>query len=304
MFGFLLTLAMVYQLSGRVAPAGSCAITVFGVSSPFMASTLSDAEGRFTFKKLEAGTYTVSVFNPQYGEARRTIEVGPGTADTEHRVAAPLEFQQSDFAFAPTIQNHSVSVRELAISQKARHRWEEARKALSRRDADAAVKNLEEAVEAAPQFTAAWNELGTIAYQRRDYARAEDCFRHALAADPQAFEPLVNLGGVLATVGRAREALNYNTFAVLAHPNDALANSQLGLSYFETKDYDSALKYLEAARKIDPAHFSHPQLVMAEIHARRGDRPAAAADLEDFLQYHPDWPAAAKLRETISQWKK
>jgi Tfp pilus assembly protein PilF len=57
---------------------------------------------------------------------------------------------------------------------------------------------------------------------------------------------------------------------------------------------------LEKARQVDPAHFSHPQLVLAEIHLRRGEKAAAAEAMEDFLAHHPDWPQAAKMREKIA----
>lgn len=158
-------------------------------------------------------------------------------------------------------------------------------------------------MEAAPQFAAAWNELGTIAYQTKNFARAEECFLHALDQDPRAYEPLVNLGGVEVTLRKTERALDYNIFAVLTRPNDALANSQLGMAYFQAGNNDLALKYLEIARRLDPAHVSHPQLVMAEIHLRRNQRTAATADLEDFLKYHPDWPKAAEMRRAIAQWR-
>jgi regulator of sirC expression with transglutaminase-like and TPR domain len=64
------------------------------------------------------------------------------------------------------------------------------------------------------------------------------------------------------------------------------------------------VKYLEIARRIDPAHFSHPQLVLAEIHLRRGENSAAADALEDFLRHHPDFPAADKIRENIAKLRK
>jgi tetratricopeptide (TPR) repeat protein len=147
----------------------------------------------------------------------------------------------------------------------------------------------------------AWNELGTIAYQTRKFDRAEECFRQALQQDPRAFEPLVNLGGVLVTVHKLDESADYNLQAVLTRPNDALANSQLGLTYFELARMDLAQKYLERTRQIDPAHFSHPQLLLAEIHLRHGERREAAAVLDEFLKYHPGWPQAAKMRETIAE---
>jgi tetratricopeptide (TPR) repeat protein len=191
------------------------------------------------------------------------------------------------------------STKQLAIPDAAMHEYEEAVKCLERHDKDAALKHFEHAVELAPQFADAWNNLGTLAYQSQQYDRAEKCFRAALAQDPRAYEPLVNLGGVLINNQKLEEALVYNQDAVLQRPNDALANSQLGLTYFETGNYDLAVKYLEIARRIDPAHFSHPQLVLAEIHLRRGETREAADALEDFLRHHPDFPTAQKMREAI-----
>jgi tetratricopeptide (TPR) repeat protein len=292
----------VYELAGHIRPEATAAVSLYGATTPFRDATISEPSGRFNFKKLEAGTYTIAVFIPERGEARQTVEVGPGTADERHRVTLNLEFKNSDFVFADAARRrHAVSARQLSVPERALRDYQDAQKALGRRDIDSAVKSLEHAVEVAPQFSAAWNELGTIAYQTAKYLRAEQCFRQALDQDPEAYEPLVNLGGVLVTLQRTDESLDYNIRAVLTRPNDALANSQLGQSYFQAANYDLALKYLERARQIDAAHFSHPQLVMAEIHLRRGERAAAANDLEDFLKHHPDWPKAEAMRQRIAE---
>jgi tetratricopeptide (TPR) repeat protein len=201
-------------------------------------------------------------------------------------------------------REHAISARQLSVPDKARREYEAAQNHLARHDFASAIARLERAVEIAPQFSPAWNNLGTIAYQTRQYPRAEECFRKAIDADPEAFEPLVNLGGVLINLNKIDEAWNYNLFAVLRRPNDALANSQMGMTYFAMGDQRLAEKYLRAAVRADPAHFSHPQLFLAEIHLRDGDRAAAADDLEDFLKHHPDWPQALKMREQIAQLRK
>jgi tetratricopeptide (TPR) repeat protein len=238
------------------------------------------------------------------GEARRTIEVGPSTANAKRRVWLDLNFAESDFAIGETARRQAVTATQLAIPEKAMRDYADARKALSRHDGEAASHSLEHAVELAPRFADAWNELGTIAYQTRLYPRAAECFRRALVADPGAYEPLVNLGGVLINLHELEEALDINLRAVLTRPNDPLANSQLGLTYFEVDNYDLALKYLRRSVSLDPAHFSTPQLTMAEIHLRRNDRQAAADDLDNFLKYHPDWPWAAKMKAQIVEWRK
>jgi len=155
-------------------------------------------------------------------------------------------------------------------------------------------------VALAPQFSAAWNHLGTIAYQTGLYAQAETDFRQALEADPEAYAPLVNLGGVLINLDRRSEALECNLLAVRKSPSDALANSQLGMSYFYAGQLDAAEKYLTAAKQIDPAHFSHPQLLLAEIHLRRNEREAAANELQDLITRHPDLANASKIKDTIA----
>ncbi|HUA60298.1 MAG TPA: tetratricopeptide repeat protein [Verrucomicrobiae bacterium] len=294
-----------YDLVGHLHPEERAAVTLFGDTFPFTASTLSEADGRFRFQKLRPGAYTVSVLIPERGEARQTIEVGPSLADGHGRVVRDINFKPGDFVLLDTLRRRdTVSTSQLAIPAKAERDYEQAQKDLTRHDAAAATRRLEEAVALAPQFADAWNELGTIAYQTQKWARAEECFREALKQDPRAFEPLVNLGGVLVTVHRAVEAWEYNAMAATLRPNDALAQSQLGMNYFELGDLDLSLKHLERARAIDPAHFSHPQLILAEIHLRRGEKPAAAEVLEEFLRYHPDWPQAAKMREAIQELRK
>ncbi|MGA2115204.1 MAG: tetratricopeptide repeat protein [Bryobacteraceae bacterium] len=295
---------MRYEVSGRITPQGAAQVTLFGTAQPFAASAEAGEDGRFRFKKIEGGSYTVAVMMPGRGEARRTIEVGPSTANAKRRVWLDLNFADADFALGGAARRQAVTTTQLAIPDKAMRDYADARKALSRHDGEAAARSLEQAVELAPGFGDAWNELGTIAYQTRRYGRAAECFRRAMAADPDAYEPLVNLGGVLINLHELDEALDFNLRAVLTRPNDPLANSQLGLAYFEVGNYELALKYLTRTVSLDPAHFSTPQLTMAEIHLRRGDRRAAADDLENFLKYHPDWPRAAKMREQMEEWRK
>ena len=134
-----------------------------------------------------------------------------------------------------------------------------------------------------------------------NFAEAERDFRRALEANAEAYAPLVNLGGVLLNLGRPEEALQHNLNAARRRPNDALANSQLGMSYFQLGRLDSAEKYLAAAKELDPAHFSHPQLMLAEIHLRRNDRAAAVAELTDFISRHPDAPEVPEVKAAIGR---
>ena len=291
-----------YELRGHLLPATRASVWLHGATAPFEDSTLADDEGHFRFRGLLAGAYTLGAFVPGRGEMRRTIEVGPSQGDARQRIELTVELRDGEFESRDSLRREAlVSAKDLAIPERAHREYEAAQKRLARRDVEGAVAHFERAVELAPRFSEAWNYLGTIAYQARDYTRAESCFRKALDADPESFQPLVNLGGVSINLSKFEQALQYNLYAAVTHPNDALANSQLGMSYFYLDKLDLAHKYLTAAKRLDPAHFSHPQLVLAQIALRRQDRAAAAGEWEEFLQYHPDSREAGKVQENLAQ---
>ena len=300
----MLSAQTVYELSGQILPEGEASVTLFGATHPFTTSALTDDSGRFTIRKLQPATYTIAVFRPGLGEARQTIDVGPGSADARRRVHLTLRLKDDDFDRSALEREHAVSRKQLTVPEKALREYADAQKDLERHDIASAERRLEHAVELAPQFAGAWNNLGTIAYQTQRFPLAEKRFREALRQDPRAYEPLVNLGGVLINLRRIDEALEVNVFASLVRPNDALAQSQLGMAYFEIERYDDAIRHLERARELDPAHFSHPQLYLAEIYLRREDRRAAADVMEDFLRHHPDYPQAERMKEKIAELRR
>jgi len=289
-----------FELRGNIAPApGPAVVMLSGATSPFIARTIADSNGDFKFRKLDPAAYKVWVFAPGEGEVEQTVEVGPSTADKKRRVAVSIPFTSP--AITSLAQRHKVSVRDLSIPPEAKLDFVEARRLFGRKDTDGAIRRLEHAVQIAPQFAAAWNELGTTAYLTERYAEAEGYFRKALENDPGSFQAIVNLGGVLLNLKRPDEALKYNTFALGDRPKDALANTQMGLNYYFLGDFDAAIPYLREAKSRDPAHFSFPQLYLADIYVRRGAKQAAILELEDFLVRHPDAKDAPLARERLEQ---
>jgi len=291
-----------YELTGRIEPPVAVPVFLHGATAPFENSTESGADGRFRFHKIPAGTYTLAISTAARGQVLETIELSPGTVDSKGRLDIVIGIDDSRLeSEGVRATGATVSATVLSIPDRALREYEEARQSLSRGEPERASAHLSRAVEMAPQFAAAWNQLGVMAYQARRYGDAEAKFRRALDADPEAFEPLVNLGGVLLNLGRPREALGYNQRAVTRRPNNALANSQLGMAYFNLDDPDPAEKYLKTAIQLDPAHFSHPQLTLAEIYLRRGDRASALLQFRAFLKEHPDSPDAAAVHRKIAE---
>ena len=277
-------------------------LNLSGVAFPYRARTWADYRGRFRFKDIPAGSYTLSIYIPGVGELLQTVDITESFADPNGRVVKKFSFDQETLQEQTRVVNSGVvSVRELSISRKA---WGEFRKAQDRlrdRKVDEAIQLLQRAMELAPQFMEAMNNLGTIYFQKGEMETAESYFRQALAIEPEAFEPMVNLGGVLLATGSAHEAVEFNQRAQELRPLDALANAQLGLCYFRLGDFGQALEYLHRTKELDPGHFSNPQLTIARIHLRRSQRAAALRELEDFLEQHPDSGESEAVRNTIEE---
>jgi Tfp pilus assembly protein PilF len=279
----------VFQLSGTIVqsdgkPLRHIQVMLFSANTPFSMRTQADAGGDFSFKGLLAGAYNLFVVDPRLGEIDETIEVGPSFADKKGRITRKVIFDRAK-AVPP---RHGVSVKTLSLPDDARKEYIEALSLAEKRDFEGAVRRLKHAIEIAPQFAAAWNYLGTMSFQTGAYPEAERYFREALRQDGNAFDPLVNLGGTLIALHRYGDALTVNLQAVNARPKDALAQSQLGQSYFHLDRLEEAEVHLKQAKALDPGHFSLPQLMLSAIYRKRGNYAAAISEIEEFLALHPD----------------
>ena len=290
------------QLVGEVEPPLENGIaTVSAVQSPFYAETRV-RQSRFAFRNLHPDGYTLTVMDPEWGVTRTTVQVTPSLADPQGRVRVKVRLQQTDQGRSRRIQQQgSVSAAALQVSPKAKAALRRAHSRLGRGDTEAGIALLEKAVRISPSYAEAWNVLGTISYKAGRYDEAEERFRKALQHEPLNFAPLVNLGGVLLSLGRYEEALSFNVMARSMQPEDALANSQLGMSHFYKGQFQRAREYLLRAKEADPAHFSYPQLFLAEIYAKQGDLDAACKELEEVLRLHPDSGVVALAEDALRQ---
>lgn len=291
-----------FELQGKILVEGGrpplVRVALLTTGTPFAVSSKLAGSGEFRFRSLAAGDYVVAVMRPGLGEIRRSVVISPALADDDGIVRTSIRYSPGEAAMNPALA--SVSLAQLSVPGEAFSKYRDAREQAAGGDLSAAAAKLQEAVEIAPKFSAAWTALGIIAQSQGDDSLAERYFRRALEAEPGSFEASLNLGSLLLRSGHAREALAYHRRALNQRPNDAQANAQLGMNYFVLGQFMAAETYLLEAKSIDPEHFSEPQLFLAGIYAQRGDRQATLAELKDLVAHRPDDPLSRRLRKTIA----
>jgi len=165
-----------------------------------------------------------------------------------------------------------------------------------------AILHLDAALATHPDLLVARNNLGIVHVHRGDAARAEEVFRDILRADPRFHRAHYNLGVVLASQGRLREALaSFRRAAALA-PSDADVRYDIGLLQRRLGGTveEEARAWPEVLR-LDPdqaeAHLSLGCL-LADPQTRLDLRDEAAArrHLERFLDLDPAYDEEGRTR--------
>lgn len=294
-----------YQLHGKIRVESgrppALLVSLFHESSPFPVHREMVEEGDFRFRSLPGGTYVLVAVRTGLGELRRTVHLGPESADRRGIVEFTLDYSAGEAA--ANASAGMVSLKRLMTPPRALSLYRDAQRLYLEGNVRDAVRKLTEAVHQGTDFAAGWVALGIIAQQRGQTVNAENDFRQALTVEPGNFEAALNLGGLLLRTGRAEQALPYLHRAVEKHPLDALANAQLGKAYFSLTDDLLAEHFLLEAKRIDPQHFSYPQIFLAAVYARHGDPEAVTRELSELIRHAPDSQLAGQLRRTVAVLK-
>jgi tetratricopeptide (TPR) repeat protein len=102
-----------------------------------------------------------------------------------------------------------------------------------------------------PQHAAAHINLGTLFYNRQEYALAEKHYRSAIQIDPRYALAYFDLGNVLDETGQIAEAIETYKTAIRLAPTYADAHYNLALAYEKTRQPRKALRHWRTYVKLD-----------------------------------------------------
>jgi tetratricopeptide (TPR) repeat protein len=116
---------------------------------------------------------------------------------------------------------------------------------------DEAIGTYVQVLELEPDHAAAHINLGTLYYNRQDFAASEKHYRLAVASDPRYALAYFDLGNVLDETSRIDEAVTAYKSAIRLAPTYADAHYNLALAYERQREPRQALRHWKIYLKLD-----------------------------------------------------
>jgi Tfp pilus assembly protein PilF len=186
-----------------------------------------------------------------------------------------------------------------ARSAETQKLMEKAMAAVKDKNTDSALKLFHEIVEKDPKDFAAWTEIGTLYFEKREFADSAAAYSSALEQRPDFMLALMNLGKLELARKQPEKAIPIFTKAAIADRNSADAFHYLGESYLQAKQGSKAVIALNESIRLAPVEKAPLHLRLAALYDAAGAKDRAANEYRLFLAKKPDYPEKEKLEKYI-----
>ena len=263
-------------------------------------TTVTDERGRFTFRGLVSGDYSVVIDNEKEFEPITqavTVLQLRGSPGQEYMLQVRLKLKPSTDGKAEVVDAEFVNVPKNALDI-----YKKAIELAKTGDHKGAIEQLTLATAEYSKFMLAFNEIGVQYAQLKEYAKADEAFQEALKIEPEAFLPLRNRGIILVCLNRFTDAEPVLRKALKINDKSSTGHFYLAQAVANQNRFDEGEKEFLAAIKFgDEVKEAHRYLAI--IYAARGDKKRELAELETYLRLAPAAPDAEQLRKLIQQLK-
>ncbi len=280
----------------------------------------TDAVGNFEFRSLGPGMYWVVVNLDGFEPVRQSVELYPNMNVVNaniflNRLAPALRPKLTGVDAAdPDVVD--VSQMKENFPKKATQNFEKALEEKKKGQTERAIKLLEEAVQIAPAFYHAHNNLGILFQGAKRYGDAEKEFRRAHDLNLKSAEPLTNLGSLLIEMADLRgaegdevrgklldDALDALEQAVKLNPRSPIAFYYLGAANYKSSFYEEAEAALVKALELD-SRLNTIRLLLANVYLRQGKWREVVQTLDAYLQEDPKASDRAAVEERRARIQK
>jgi len=247
-------------------------------------------DGRFEFHGVAPNHYVIRAIYESMPEADVAVDLMAGSIS--YRVPITINPPKTKSEKASV-----VSVDQLLIPAAARHEYEEGLKDRKVGLCDKAVPHLQKAVQIAPKYGEAYNEIGNCLKTQGNFMEAESAFKKAIEQNATIY-PTMNLADLYVAQKKFDQAAQAVEASIAKNPNEGDLLFALARIYFEQgRMKEAETTALAAHSKIHRTADVH--LLLAKIYLAAKDFPALVSQLETYLSENPTGPVAAEVRQKL-----
>lgn len=309
-----------HTLRGKVRNAGganiSNATVILEKNGAMVDQTVTNNEGDFLFYGLTDTSYEVVVSLPQYNPVRETVlfvrSVGPNDPGESRTVEITLTRKEG--IRPPRAGLNFVQ----EVPKAARDAFESGSRFARERRRDEAIAAFENAIRIFPDYYDARLVLANELAAEGRYGDAIthlDRARSVNSKDDRVYDLFAR---ILMQQGKYAVAARIYGEAARLNPTEPQYLVTQGTAFIEQaslidpsksqaaadeRQYalDEAEKALKLAQQRGPAKAAEIHRQLARLYERKGDRPRAASELEQYLKANPGDPNAAAIRDAIKK---
>jgi tetratricopeptide (TPR) repeat protein len=252
----------------------------------------------FQFHDVGPGAYYLHVAVPGYVEVRQPVRI------VDRGVISRVTlFMNRATDYQPPSSDFIVDASEI-LAQYPKAAVRHYQKSVEHREegkSEQAILELEEAVELAPDFYAAHNDLGSLYGTLGQFDDAIDHLWRARDLNANNADPLITLSTLFLEKGELEDAERISTLAVETDPRSGLAFFNLGMALYRRSKMDRAEEAFLKALRLAPS-ILETRLALANVYGKLGRFDRILEQLDHYLEKAPDSPQrtqAERVREEI-----
>lgn len=289
--------------------------------------TYSDDEGKFGFHLLKGNEYHLLINDPDYAPVDISVQVNP-EINRENMVpiflvptasAGPsgsvgprggANAHMMDNIGGNGSQDRNVQGNNPYLSNPAEYNktfpkeavkeYQKGSESSRKGKLDDAIKHYQKALELAPGYYPAHNDLGAAYLSKSEYGPAHDEFAQVVKLNSSDASAYFNLANVALLTHEFQQGLEYVTDGLRRYPNSATGLFIRGCLDRHTGNLKESEQSLRDALQYDPS-LAMAHLELVNLYRQEENRPLVVAELEAFLKLYPGNPMAPKVKEALQK---
>jgi len=271
-------------------------------------SVYTDSQGTYGFHNLLPNPYNVVINDDQYQPEQRQAMIPNSSltptvfVDITLVDKTPPKGDQKVPTKSAGANQNLTDVREYAskFPKPAVKEFEKGNKADRNDKKDEAIRHYQKAIEIAPAFYEAHNNLGSDYLSKSDFPAARKEFEKAIEQNQSDATGYFNLSNVCLLMNDLPGAQKNLNEGLRREPESALGQFLLGSLNMKTGKLPEAEQALRQAVKLNPV-MVQPRLQLVNLLLQQGKKQEAIDQLHEFVTNFPDNPFSPQARKVLEK---